>query len=144
MRRGEPMYEFVGASAAQPVALPGENFSEGQQLASGWALKQLSCRLRPAADQLRGADQLVFGGGITLPKGSRQAVSFSNYVGSSRDENRRCGSLGGLSCIGHGIGQHGELSEREGIHNLPERLRDLEPGACSRTVHAQRQAVREH
>lgn len=82
------MDEFEERSVLQSVAVSGENFSEGHQLASGWALKQVSCSLGAVADQLRGAEQLVLGGRITVCKGRRQAVSFCDYVGSGQAENR--------------------------------------------------------
>ncbi|MCX4959083.1 hypothetical protein [Streptomyces virginiae] len=62
IRRHELMDELEGASAPQPVAVASKDFCEGKQLASGWALKQLSCRRGAVADQLRCADQLVLGG----------------------------------------------------------------------------------
>jgi hypothetical protein len=70
------------------VALSGKDSSEGQQLAVGWAVQQVRCCLGAVADQLRGADQLVLGGWIPVCKGRRQAVSFSEHMGSCQAENR--------------------------------------------------------
>ncbi|MFI8908874.1 hypothetical protein ACIGV8_25605 [Streptomyces albidoflavus] len=88
IRWHELVNKCVGGSALQPVALSGKNLSEDEQLAVACCLHQVRCRLGAGADQLRGADQVVLGGWITVCKGRRQVVSFTEHVGSCQAQNR--------------------------------------------------------